>query len=48
MLFQSETVGLWMTIQGIQWKPLVSLATVMTIATGALVYHIRLRNARAR
>jgi APA family basic amino acid/polyamine antiporter len=36
-------VGLWMTIQGIQLKPLVSLATVVTIVTGALVYHIRLR-----
>jgi APA family basic amino acid/polyamine antiporter len=37
-------VGLWMTIQGIQLKPLVSLATVVTIVTGALVYHIRLRS----
>ena len=36
-------VGLWMTIQGIQLKPLVSLATVVTIVTGALVYHLRLR-----
>jgi APA family basic amino acid/polyamine antiporter len=36
-------VGLWMTIQGIQLKPLVSLATVVTIVTGALVYRIRLR-----
>jgi basic amino acid/polyamine antiporter, APA family len=36
-------VGLWMTIQGIQLKPMVSLATVVTIVTGALVYHIRLR-----
>ena len=37
-------VGLWMTIQGVQLKPLVSLATVVTIVTGALVYHIRLRS----
>src|SRR5579862_316115 len=37
-------VGLWMTIQGIQLKPMVSLATVVTVATGALVYHIRLRS----
>ena len=37
-------VGLWMTIQGIQLKPLVSLATVVTVVSGALVYHIRLRS----
>ena len=37
-------VGLWMTIRGIQLKPMVSLATVVTVATGALVYHVRLRS----
>jgi APA family basic amino acid/polyamine antiporter len=37
-------VGVWMTLQGIQLKPMVSLATVITIVTGALVYHIRLRS----
>lgn len=36
-------VGIWMTIRGIQLKPFVSLAAVITLATGALVYHFRLR-----
>jgi basic amino acid/polyamine antiporter, APA family len=36
-------VGVWMIVQGVQLKPLVSLATVLTIGTGALVYHFRLR-----
>ena len=36
-------VGAWMTIQGVQLKPLISLAAVITLATGALVYHFRLR-----
>jgi APA family basic amino acid/polyamine antiporter len=34
-------VGVWMTVQGLQLKPYISLATVITIATGALVYHWR-------
>jgi len=36
-------VGVWMIYQGLQLKPYVSLATVITLATGALVYHFRLR-----
>jgi len=36
-------VGVWMIIRGIQFKPMISLAAVVTIATGALVYHFRLR-----
>jgi len=35
-------VGIWMIIRGVQFKPLISLAAVLTIATGALVYHFRL------
>jgi APA family basic amino acid/polyamine antiporter len=37
-------VGLWMTVQGVQLKPYVSLAAVVTVATGALVYHFRIRS----
>ena len=34
-------VGAWMTFYGVQLKPYVSLAAVVTIATGALFYHWR-------
>ncbi|HEY7336784.1 MAG TPA: amino acid permease [Bryobacteraceae bacterium] len=34
-------VGVWMTFYGIQLKPLISLAAIATVATGALVYHAR-------
>ena len=37
-------VGLWMTVQGVQLKPYVSLAAVVTVATGAMVYHFRMRS----
>ncbi len=40
-------VGLWMTFYGVQLKPWVSLAAVVTIATGALVYHLRLKSHHA-
>jgi APA family basic amino acid/polyamine antiporter len=40
-------VGLWMTVRGVELKPYVSLAAVMTVVTGALVYHFRMRS-RAR
>ncbi len=40
-------VGIWMTIMGLQLKPWISLATIVTIATGAIVYHFGLR-ARAQ
>jgi len=36
-------VGAWMTYQGVMLKPFISLATVVTLATGAAVYHLRLR-----
>lgn len=37
-------VGVWMIIQGIQFRPYISLATVITVVTGALVYRYRLRS----
>jgi APA family basic amino acid/polyamine antiporter len=37
-------VALWMTYQGIMLKPYVSLATVITVVTGALVYHLRMKS----
>lgn len=37
-------VGTWMIIQGIQLKPYISLAAVVTVLTGALVYHFRIRH----
>jgi hypothetical protein len=37
-------VGLWMTVRGIELKPYVSLAAVITVVTGALVYHFRMRS----
>jgi APA family basic amino acid/polyamine antiporter len=37
-------VGLWMTVQGLQFKPFVSLAAAITLVMGALVYHFRLRS----
>ncbi len=37
-------VGLWMTVYGVMLEPKVSLAAIGTIATGALVYHFRLKN----
>lgn len=40
-------VGVWMIYQGVQLKPYISLATVITLATGALVYHFRLRQREA-
>jgi APA family basic amino acid/polyamine antiporter len=39
-------VGLWMTVYGIMLQPKVSLAAIVTIATGALAYHFRLRSVR--
>jgi APA family basic amino acid/polyamine antiporter len=37
-------VGLWVTYQGIVLRPYISLAAVITVATGALVYHLRLKS----
>jgi len=36
-------VGLWMTYQGIMLQPYAAGATAVTLATGALVYHFKLR-----
>src|SRR5579863_1201009 len=37
-------VGTWMILRGVELKPWVSLAAVVTIVTGALVYHLRLKS----
>src|SRR5258706_13096193 len=37
-------VGVWMIIYGILLKPYISLATVVTLVTGALAYHFRTRS----
>jgi APA family basic amino acid/polyamine antiporter len=37
-------VGAWMTYQGVMLKPFISLATVITVATGAAVYHLRIKH----
>jgi APA family basic amino acid/polyamine antiporter len=37
-------LGAWMTYQGIVLKPFVALAAGVTLGTGALVYHLRLRS----
>lgn len=34
-------VGLWMTVYGMLLEPKVSLAAILTVATGAAVYHFR-------
>jgi APA family basic amino acid/polyamine antiporter len=36
-------VGVWMIIYGIQMKPVIALAAVVTIGTGALAYHAHWR-----
>jgi APA family basic amino acid/polyamine antiporter len=41
-------VGVWMTLFGLKERPLVSLVSIATVATGALVYHWRLRSAVER
>lgn len=40
-------VGVWMIVLGIQQKPVISTVAVVTIVTGALVYHFRLRRTAA-
>jgi basic amino acid/polyamine antiporter, APA family len=37
-------VGLWMTVLGVQKKPYVALLAVIIVATGAMVYHFRMRS----
>jgi APA family basic amino acid/polyamine antiporter len=36
--------ALWMVVFGIYFKPYVSLAALLTMATGALAYHLRIRS----
>lgn len=36
-------VGVWMTIFGMTFRPTISAIAVLTVATGALVYHFRIR-----
>src|SRR5215831_12939363 len=40
-------VGVWMTLYGIQLKPFISLAAIVTAVTGALVYHARWKSRAA-
>jgi len=40
-------VGLWVTYQGIVLRPYISLAAVITVATGAVVYNLSLRSRSA-
>ena len=40
-------VGLWMTILGVRFQPAISAIAAVTIAGGALAYHLRLRRAGA-
>ncbi len=37
-------VAAWVTYQGVVLKPFIALATGLTLGTGALVYHVRLRS----
>lgn len=39
-------VGIWMIIFGMTMKPAMSLAAILTVATGALVYHFFIRPAQ--
>jgi basic amino acid/polyamine antiporter, APA family len=34
-------VGVWMAIYGVLMKPMIALAAVVTIGTGALAYHFK-------
>jgi len=40
-------VGIVITIFGMTFEPKISLVAMLTVATGALVYHFRLRTRRA-
>jgi APA family basic amino acid/polyamine antiporter len=41
-------IGVWMIFYGIQLKPYISLAAVVTVVTGALVYHSRWKSRDVR
>src|SRR3984893_17463002 len=36
-------IGIWMTIFGMTFRPALSAVAVLTVAAGALVYHLRIR-----
>ena len=40
-------IGTWQTVYGFMLKPAVSLAAVVTITAGAVVYHFRIAKAAA-
>jgi APA family basic amino acid/polyamine antiporter len=40
------TVGVWITVYGALLEPRVSVATLLTITRGALIYNFRIRGAR--
>jgi APA family basic amino acid/polyamine antiporter len=42
------TVGMWMIIEGLFLKPIISLLTVLTIVTGALLHRLTFGSARSR
>jgi len=39
-------VGLWMIVYGVMWKPMIAVAAVVTIGTGAIAYHMHWRRQR--
>ncbi len=41
-------VGIWMTVFGITLRPAVSGIAALTLAAGALVYHLRIGRAAAK
>jgi hypothetical protein len=41
-------VGAWMIYYGFMLRPAISAAAVLTLITGAVVYHVRLRTGGAR
>ena len=41
-------IGVWMTIFGMTFRPTISAIAVLTVATGALVYHFRIRGGVSR
>jgi basic amino acid/polyamine antiporter, APA family len=41
------TVGMWMTLEGLLKKPLVSVMTVLTLVTGALLHRLHIQRSRS-
>ena len=40
-------LGIWITVRAIELRPMVSAAAAVTVAAGALVYHLRIRQQKA-